>query len=81
MRSYGISGLQAYIRNHVKLAKRFETLVKKDSRFEVCNDVVVREYFFNIIYCIRYIHASFTFIYYVHYSWAWYVSALKAAIN
>lgn len=46
MRSYGLSGLQSYIRNHVKLAKRFETLVKKDSRFEVCNDVVVREYFF-----------------------------------
>lgn len=58
MRSYGISGLQAYIRNHVKLAKRFETLVKKDSRFEVCNDVVVREYFFNIIHRIRYIYAS-----------------------
>ncbi|KAL0120233.1 hypothetical protein PUN28_008115 [Cardiocondyla obscurior] len=41
MRSYGLSGLQAYIRNHVKLAKRFEALVKKDSRFELCNDVVL----------------------------------------
>ncbi|EGI61296.1 Aromatic-L-amino-acid decarboxylase [Acromyrmex echinatior] len=41
MRSYGISGLQAYIRNHVKLAKRFEAFVRKDSRFEVCNDVVL----------------------------------------
>lgn len=46
MRSYGISGLQRYIRNHVKLAKRFETFVRKDSRFEVCNDVLVREYLF-----------------------------------
>ncbi|XP_023245432.1 tyrosine decarboxylase-like [Copidosoma floridanum] len=41
MRNYGISGLQAYIRNHVKLAKHFEALVKKDSRFEVVNDVLL----------------------------------------
>ena len=41
MRTYGISGLQAYIRNHVELAKRFEALVKKDARFEVCNEVVL----------------------------------------
>ncbi|KAK1134068.1 hypothetical protein K0M31_011853 [Melipona bicolor] len=41
MRSYGISGLQAYIRNHVQLAKRFEALVRKDARFELCNEVVL----------------------------------------
>ncbi|OXU30393.1 hypothetical protein TSAR_005687 [Trichomalopsis sarcophagae] len=41
IRNYGISGLQAYIRNHVQLAKRFEMLVKKDSRFELCNEVVL----------------------------------------
>lgn len=52
MRSYGISGLQAYIRNHVKLAKRFEALVRKDSRFEVCNDVVVRKF---LLYLLSYI--------------------------
>lgn len=40
-RSYGISGLQAYIRNHMALAKKFEMLVKKDERFEVCNSVHV----------------------------------------
>lgn len=40
-RSYGISGLQAYIRNHVKLARRFENHVLKDKRFEVMNDVRV----------------------------------------
>lgn len=39
MRKYGIKGLQKYIRNHIKLAKHFESLVKKDSRFEVVNDV------------------------------------------
>ncbi|XP_058054367.1 tyrosine decarboxylase [Anopheles bellator] len=39
LRSYGISGLQAYIRHHIQLAKRFEALVLKDNRFEVCNDV------------------------------------------
>lgn len=38
-RSYGIAGLQAYIRNHIRLAKRFENLVKQDKRFEVRNDV------------------------------------------
>ncbi|KAK9873184.1 hypothetical protein WA026_021417 [Henosepilachna vigintioctopunctata] len=40
-RSYGISGLQAYIRHHIKLAKKFEALVRKDSRFELCHKVVL----------------------------------------
>ncbi|PNF27919.1 Tyrosine decarboxylase [Cryptotermes secundus] len=39
IRNYGISGLQKYIRHHIRLAKRFETLVRKDKRFEVCNEV------------------------------------------
>ncbi|KAF5272231.1 hypothetical protein FQA39_LY01313 [Lamprigera yunnana] len=39
LRKYGISGLQKYIRNHIRLAKYFESLVKKDERFEVVNDV------------------------------------------
>ncbi|XP_034840049.1 aromatic-L-amino-acid decarboxylase [Maniola hyperantus] len=39
LRSYGISGLQKYIRRHCELAKYFEKLVKKDERFEVCNQV------------------------------------------
>ncbi|CAF4773546.1 unnamed protein product [Pieris macdunnoughi] len=39
LRSYGISGLQKYVRRHCELAKYFENLVKKDERFEVCNDV------------------------------------------
>jgi tyrosine decarboxylase len=38
-RCYGISGLQSYIRNHIKLAKRFEIHVKSDERFEVVNKV------------------------------------------
>uniref|UniRef100_T1GSD2 Aromatic-L-amino-acid decarboxylase n=1 Tax=Megaselia scalaris TaxID=36166 RepID=T1GSD2_MEGSC len=38
-RSYGIKGLQSYIRNLMALAKKFEMLVKKDERFEVCNEV------------------------------------------
>ncbi len=38
-RMYGISGLQNYMRNHIRLAKYFESLVKKDDRFEVKNDV------------------------------------------
>lgn len=38
-RSYGIEGLQRYMRNHNVLAKRFERHVKDDKRFEVVNDV------------------------------------------
>ncbi|KAH8253531.1 hypothetical protein KR032_005907 [Drosophila birchii] len=38
-RTYGIEGLQEYIRNHMALAKKFEMLVRKDDRFEVSNDV------------------------------------------
>lgn len=41
LRSYGISGLQKYIRLHIGLAKRFEAHVLKDKRFEICNDVKV----------------------------------------
>ncbi|XP_057669394.1 tyrosine decarboxylase-like [Diorhabda carinulata] len=39
IRRYGLSGLQKYIRNHIKLAKHFESLVREDQRFEVVNDV------------------------------------------
>ncbi|CAH1099327.1 unnamed protein product [Psylliodes chrysocephalus] len=39
IRKYGLSGLQKYIRNHINLAKHFESLVRKDKRFEVVNDV------------------------------------------
>uniref|UniRef100_A0A1A9ZUY7 Tyrosine decarboxylase n=1 Tax=Glossina pallidipes TaxID=7398 RepID=A0A1A9ZUY7_GLOPL len=39
LRSYGISGLQKYIRHHIDLAKRFEQHVMKDKRFEICNQV------------------------------------------
>jgi glutamate/tyrosine decarboxylase-like PLP-dependent enzyme len=44
IRNYGISGLQNYIRHHIRLAKRFEALVRKDKRFEVCNEVKVSFY-------------------------------------
>merc|ERR1712029_1153703 len=39
IRSYGVSGLQEYIRNHCRLAKMFESKVLQDSRFRVVNDV------------------------------------------
>lgn len=41
LRNYGISGLQNYIRTHIRLAKRFEGHVLKDKRFEICNEVKV----------------------------------------
>ncbi|XP_022162186.1 tyrosine decarboxylase [Myzus persicae] len=39
LRTYGISGLQKYIRHHCQLAKRFERLVRSDNKYEVLNDV------------------------------------------
>uniref|UniRef100_A0A1B0GNC5 Uncharacterized protein n=1 Tax=Phlebotomus papatasi TaxID=29031 RepID=A0A1B0GNC5_PHLPP len=38
-RSYGITGIQAYIRRHCRLAKRFEQIILRDDRFEICNEV------------------------------------------
>ncbi|GKV01697.1 hypothetical protein SLEP1_g14236 [Rubroshorea leprosula] len=35
LRLYGLENLQDYIRNHVKLAAHFESLVAQDPRFEV----------------------------------------------
>ncbi|KAI4461335.1 group ii pyridoxal-5-phosphate decarboxylase [Holotrichia oblita] len=49
IRSYGIKGLQNYIRHHISLAKRFESHVRKDRRFEVCNDVFVSIMLENIL--------------------------------
>ncbi|XP_077510425.1 aromatic-L-amino-acid decarboxylase-like [Amblyomma americanum] len=40
VRRYGIKGLQHYIREHVRLAKKFEQLVRSDPRFEVVNQVI-----------------------------------------
>jgi len=39
IRSYGVTGLQEYVRNHCRLAKLFETRVNEDARFKVMNDV------------------------------------------
>ncbi|KAK0172445.1 hypothetical protein PV328_005761 [Microctonus aethiopoides] len=39
MRSYGITGLQKYIRNHIRLAKKFEVMIKQNKKFKVLNDV------------------------------------------
>ncbi|KAG7476043.1 aromatic-L-amino-acid decarboxylase [Solea senegalensis] len=40
-RLYGVKGLQSHIRNHVALAKEFESLVRADKRFEVCAEVIM----------------------------------------
>ena len=37
-----MEGLQAYVREHCRLAKCFEALVRTDKRFEICNKVRVR---------------------------------------
>ncbi|XP_030842784.1 aromatic-L-amino-acid decarboxylase-like [Strongylocentrotus purpuratus] len=41
IRTYGVEGLQKYIRNHVKQAKAFEELVWNDNRFEVLGEVTM----------------------------------------
>uniref|UniRef100_A0A914EF78 Dopa decarboxylase n=1 Tax=Acrobeloides nanus TaxID=290746 RepID=A0A914EF78_9BILA len=41
IRMYGIEGLQKYIREHVRLAKRFEALLRADDRFEIIGEVVM----------------------------------------
>ncbi|XP_010138468.1 PREDICTED: aromatic-L-amino-acid decarboxylase isoform X3 [Buceros rhinoceros silvestris] len=41
MRMYGVTGLQKYIRKHVRLSHHFEHLVLQDERFEICADVVL----------------------------------------
>ncbi|KAL7593375.1 hypothetical protein Lser_V15G32666 [Lactuca serriola] len=41
LRSYGVTGLRQFLRNHVKMAKDFEMMVTMDTRFEI----VVPRYF------------------------------------
>ncbi|CAH0720747.1 unnamed protein product, partial [Brenthis ino] len=49
LRSYGISGLQKYVRLHCELAKYFEQLVKKDEKFEICNQVMMGLVVFRLV--------------------------------
>ncbi|XP_075237540.1 tyrosine decarboxylase-like [Lycorma delicatula] len=39
LRMYGISGLQQHIREDIENAKYFESLVRTDDRFQICNNV------------------------------------------
>ncbi|XP_045623400.1 aromatic-L-amino-acid decarboxylase [Procambarus clarkii] len=39
IRSFGVQGLQNYIREHCRLAKRFESHVRKEPKFEVASPV------------------------------------------
>lgn len=39
IRSFGVEGLQNYIREHCRLAKRFESHVRKEQRFELASPV------------------------------------------
>lgn len=40
-RLYGVTGLQAHIRKHVRLAREFEAAVQRDPRFEICAEVTL----------------------------------------
>uniref|UniRef100_A0A0N5A402 Aromatic-L-amino-acid decarboxylase n=1 Tax=Parastrongyloides trichosuri TaxID=131310 RepID=A0A0N5A402_PARTI len=41
IRMYGVEGLQKYIREHTRLAKKFESLLKADDRFEIVGEVIL----------------------------------------
>lgn len=41
IRTYGVQGLQNFIRNHVRLAKEFEKLLLADNRFEIVGKVTL----------------------------------------
>ncbi|XGW08103.1 hypothetical protein V3C99_010875 [Haemonchus contortus] len=41
IRSYGVEGLQNYIREHVRLAKRMEMLLRADPVFEIVGEVIM----------------------------------------
>lgn len=61
LRNYGISGLQKYIRHHITLAKKFEQLVLRDKRFEICNEVKVmfRYVVFSLQVFLSFVFSSF----------------------
>ncbi|KIH46644.1 pyridoxal-dependent decarboxylase domain protein, partial [Ancylostoma duodenale] len=41
IRCYGVEGLQNYIREHVRLAKKMEALLRADQTFEIVGDVIM----------------------------------------
>ncbi|KAI6174697.1 Aromatic-L-amino-acid decarboxylase [Aphelenchoides bicaudatus] len=41
VRMYGVEGLQKYIRNHIRLAKKFEAMIRMDDQFEIIGDVLM----------------------------------------
>ncbi|WKX96472.1 hypothetical protein Q1695_012704 [Nippostrongylus brasiliensis] len=41
IRSYGVEGLQKYMREHVRLAKKMEALLSADPMFELVGDVIM----------------------------------------
>ncbi|KAK6050094.1 pyridoxal-dependent decarboxylase domain protein [Cooperia oncophora] len=41
IRTYGVEGLQNYIREHVRLAKRMELLLRSDPVFEIVGEVIM----------------------------------------
>lgn len=49
IRNYGVEGLREYIRNHVRLAKLFESYISQDPRFIVTNQVVLGLVCFRLI--------------------------------
>ena len=76
IRTYGVTGLQDYIREHCRLAKVFEEYVLTDRRFEICNTVkVINEYYrpyIMFLYLVSPVPKSFLLLYFN----VWYFSTL-----
>ncbi|CAF1083787.1 unnamed protein product, partial [Didymodactylos carnosus] len=49
IRNYGVTGLRHYVREHCRLAKVFEGLLRKDHRFEIVGDVTLGLVCFRLI--------------------------------
>ncbi|KAM7533095.1 hypothetical protein Aperf_G00000126003 [Anoplocephala perfoliata] len=41
IRRFGITGLQEYIRQHIRMAKYLESLIRRDTRFEIIGEVTL----------------------------------------
>lgn len=54
IRMYGIEGLQRYIREHVRLAKLFETMIQTDEQFEIVGEVIMGLVCFRMKVCHNY---------------------------
>ena len=64
IRSFGVEGLQAHVREGVRLAKHFENLIRQDVRYDVSCHVTMRNDSLQFV-TIRYISLQFVTFRYI----------------